>query len=117
MKKLFILSVMLVACNKPKQLTMVQDHLKDDVDTTSFIYKTEVLLGKADHIEDDIKSIFVENKALKTELKTTKDSLKSVTKQLVETRLMVPKKQGFIQKLFKISPDSVAVVQQDTIIK
>lgn len=117
MKKLIlILPLILFSCTQEKSY-----HSKNltpvSLDTLemSIVEKTEMMLQKTEGLEDEIRSTYStkesllrENRQLRIEIKTMKDSLVEVISKL-------PKKQNFIQKVFNIEPDSIEIITIDTI--
>jgi hypothetical protein len=88
----------------------------------SAVVKITESLKKSENIEDNIKCIVETNTTLHTqntklhkELKTTKDSLQKVTYELKETKLKLPKKRNFFQRVLGVAKDSVEVIKTDTI--
>lgn len=91
-------------------------------DSDSTVAKITQTLQKSEHIEEDIihvvkdrAALVVVNKKLTTELQTTKDSLQKVTYELKETKLKIPKKRNFFQRVLGVAKDSVEVIKTDTI--
>lgn len=94
----------------------------DSVSVDSTVAKITQTLQRSENIEKDIKGIVQEratlkseNKKLTTELKTAKDSLQKVTYELKETRLKLPKKRNFFQRVLGVAKDSIEVIKIDTI--
>ena len=77
--------------------------------------KSEGLEHSIKHKIETATSLKKQNSDLKNELTKTKDSIMSLRKELVEVKSKLPKKKNFLQKVFNIAPDSVEVIQIDTV--
>lgn len=132
MKKYFILLACLtvISCkNVQEEECCPENPLVDSVAVEapadipdSTVAKITQTLQKSEHIEEDIihvvkdrAALVVVNKKLTTELQTTKDSLQKVTYELKETKLKLPKKRNFFQRVLGVAKDSVEVIKTDTI--
>jgi len=134
MKKYFILLACLsvIACkNVQEEECCPENPLVDSVtveapadlpNPDSAVAKITETLQKSEHIEEDIvhvvkdrATLVVVNKKLTTELKTTKDSLDKVKVELKETKLKIPKKRNFLQKVLGVAKDSIEVIKTDTV--
>ena len=119
MKKLIlIIPFILFSCSKPTEMKM--EILKDS--SISISDENQILLDKMEHALEETEGLEVEigetyktketlikeNKILKKEIKSMKDSL-------VEIKTKLPKKQNFIQKVFNITPDTIEIITLDTI--
>lgn len=125
MKRLIFTFVLLtlVSCSKtdePVKVTESQEIIVDSV--SQHIERLNQQLEKSNSLEHNIKENIIintkltkKNAELKKELAIAKDSMVSLKKELVEVRSKLPKKKNFIQKIFNISPDSVEVIQVDTL--
>ena len=58
---------------------------------------------------------YTPDEKLVKELKVTKDSLDKVNIELKETKLKLPKKRSFLQKVLGTGKDSVEVIKTDTV--
>jgi regulator of replication initiation timing len=131
---LVVLSFVVFSCSKAKETAEKASVVSQVVeivenDSLTMIEKVEQALSKASDLDKKIKKKVVdvnvltkekkelvsENKTLKVELNTAKDSLASVTEQLVKSKVKVAKKQGFFGKLIGKKPDSIEVEKVDTI--
>lgn len=131
---LVVLSFVVFSCSKAKETTEKASVINEVVsivenDSLTMIEKVEQALSKASDLDKKIekkvvdvkvlakqkKELVTENKTLKVELSTTKDSLASVTERLIKSKVKVAKKQGFFGKLIGKKPDSVEVEKVDTI--
>lgn len=131
---LVVLSFTLVCCSKAKETAEKASVINEVVDivendSLTMIEKVEQALSKASDLDKKIekkvvdvntltvekKALVSENKNLKVELNTTKDSLASVTERLIKSKVKVAKKQGFFGKLIGKKPDSLEVEKIDTI--
>lgn len=134
MKKYFILLACLsvIACkNVQEEECCPENPLVDSAavaapadapNPDSTVAKITQTLQESEHIEQDIihvvqdrASLVVVNKKLTTELKTTKDSLEKVKYELKETKLKLPKKRNFLQRVLGVAKDSVEVIKTDTV--
>ncbi len=133
MRKYFILLACLavVSCKQAQEECCPENPIQDSVAVAasadepiedSAVVKITETLEKSANIEESIKSIVETNVTLHTrntklvkELKTTKDSLDKVTFELKETKLKVPKKRNFFQRVLGVAKDSIEVKQIDTI--
>ena len=132
MRKYFILLACLavVSCKQVEEECCPENPIQDSVIVASkdgpiedsAVVKITETLEKSENVEDNIKHIVedratlkVQNKKLSTELKTTKDSLAKVTFELKETKLKLPKKRNFFQRVLGVAKDSIEVKQIDTI--
>lgn len=132
MKKYLIILACLsvMGCKKAEEACCPEDALVDSVavasmdepNSDSIVVKISETLEKSEDVEQGIQCIVeerttlkVQNKKLSTELKTTKDSLEKVKYELKETKLRIPKKRSFLQKVLGTGKDSVEVIQTDTI--
>ena len=132
MRKYFILLACLsvVGCKQVDETCCpenpIQDSLivapKDEPNPDSAVVKITESLEKSADIEQNIKCIVETNVDLHTkntklvkELKTTKDSLDKVNIELKETKLKLPKKRSFFQKMLGTGKDSVEVIKTDTV--
>ena len=125
MKRLIFTFVLLtlVSCSKtdePVKVTESQEIIVDSV--SQHIERLNQQLEKSNSLEHNIKENIIintkltkKNAELKKELAIAKDSMVSLKKELVEVRSKLPKKKNFIQKIFNIAPDSVEVIQVDTL--
>jgi regulator of replication initiation timing len=132
MRKYFILLACLavVSCKQAEEACCPENPIQDSVMVESSnliledstVIKITETLKKSANVEDNIKGI-VENNVvlhkqntnLTKELKTTKDSLAKVTFELKETKLKLPKKRSFLQKMLGVAKDSIEVIKTDTI--
>jgi len=123
-KYLFILLVVLSSCSKKIEDKKEDLVIKENSIFISYADSVEVALLKTKDIDVEIKHkikqvevLSDENKGLKVELKTAKDSLFSTQEklQILKTSLKVPKKKSFFQKLIGAKTDSVEVEQIDTL--
>ncbi len=123
-KYLFILLVVLSSCSKKIEDKKEDLVIKENSIFISYADSVEVALLKTKDIDVEIKHkikqvevLSDENKGLKVELKTSKDSLFSTQEklQILKTSLKVPKKKSFFQKLIGAKTDSVEVEQIDTL--
>ena len=131
---LVVLSFVVFSCSKAKETAEKASVINEVVDivendSLTMIEKVEQALSKASDLDKKIKKKVVdvntltvekkalvsENKNLKVELNTTKDSLASVTERLIKSKVKVAKKQGFFGKLIGKKPDSLEVEKIDTI--
>jgi len=134
MRKYFILLACLaiVSCKQAEEECCPENPIQDSVMVESSnviledstVTKITQTLEKSANVEDNIKCIVKDNVVLHKqntdltkELKTTKDSLDKVTFELKETKLKLPKKRSFFQKVLGVAKDSVEVKQIDTIAK
>lgn len=135
MKKYFILLACLsvIACKNVEQECCPENPLVDSVavppadapaivEQDSTIAKITQSLQKSENVEQEIQCIIedkailqVQNNKLNKELKVTKDSLQKVTYELRETKLKLPKKRSFFQRVLGVAKDSVEVIKTDTI--
>ena len=132
MRKYFILLACLavVSCKQVEEECCPENPIQDSVMVESSgvvvedsaVVKITETLEKSENVEDNIKHIVedratlkVQNKKLSTELKTTKDSLAKVTFELKETKLKLPKKRNFFQRVLGVAKDSVEVIKTDTV--
>ncbi len=133
MRKYFILLACLVviSCKQTEEACCPENPIQDSVAVAasadepiedSAVVKITETLEKSANIEENIKSIVETNVTLHTkniklvkELKTTKDSLDKVTVELKETKLKLPKKRNFLQRVLGVAKDSIEVKQIDTI--
>jgi len=133
MRKYFILLACLaiVSCKQAEEECCPENPIQDsvmvessnDVLEDSTVTKITQTLEKSANVEDNIKHIVKDNVVLHKqntdltkELKTTKDSLNKVTFELKETKLKLPKKRSFFQKVLGVAKDSVEVIKTDTIL-
>lgn len=113
----------LVSCSKTDEQLKVTESQEIIVDSVSqHIERLNQQLEKSNSLEHNIKEniaintkLTKKNAELKKELAIAKDSMVSLKKELVEVRSKLPKKKNFIQKIFNIAPDSVEVIQVDTL--
>jgi hypothetical protein len=132
MRKYFILLACLaiVSCKQAEEECCPENPIQDSVMVESSnvvledstVTKITQTLEKSANVEDNIKCIVKDNVVLHKqntdltkELKTTKDSLDKVTFELKETKLKLPKKRSFFQKVLGVAKDSVEVKQIDTV--
>ncbi len=133
MKKYFILLACLsiISCKQaeaeccpenPVQDSMMVTASKDEPIEDSAVVRITETLEKSANVEEHIKHIVKDNVVLhkqntnlSEELKTTKDSLDKVTFELKETKLKLPKKRSFLQKVLGVAKDSVEVIKTDTV--
>ena len=132
MRKYFILLACLaaVSCKQVDETCCPENPILDSAaveapadapDTDSAVVKITETLEKSANIEENIKCIVedratlqVQNGKLNKELKTTKDSLEKVRVELKETKLKIPKKRNFFQRVLGVAKDSVEVIKTDT---
>ena len=88
--------------NLLKKVEKFEENIKNVVETSSKLTTEKVGLLQV-------------NTQLKTELKSTKDSLERVKYELKETKLKLPKKRNFLQKVLGVAKDSIEVIKTDTI--
>lgn len=133
MRKYFILlaCLVVVSCKQAKETCCPENPLVDSAavvapasepSSDSAVVKITETLEKSANIEENIKCIVedkatlqIQNGKLHKELKTTKDSLQKVTTELKETKLKLPKKRNFFQRVLGVARDSVEVIQRDTV--
>ena len=132
MKKYLIILACLsiIGCKQAEETCCPEDTLVDSMavatasepNSDSIVVKISETLEKSENVEQGIQCIVeerttlkVQNKKLSTELKTTKDSLEKVKYELKETKLRIPKKRSFLQKVLGTGKDSVEVIKTDTI--
>ncbi len=132
MRKYFILLACLaiVSCKQAEEECCPENPIQDSVMVESSnvvledstVTKITQTLEKSANVEDNIKCIVKDNVVLHKqntdltkELKTTKDSLDKVTFELKETKLKLPKKRSFFQKVLGVAKDSIEVKQIDTV--
>ena len=123
-KYLFILLVVLSSCSKKIEDKKNDLIIIEDSSMVSYSDSVEIKLLKTKDIDvhikhkiQQVKVLNIENKNLKVELKTTKDSLTSTQKalEISKTSIKAPKKKSFFQKLVGAKTDSVEVVKIDTL--
>lgn len=132
MAKYFILlaCLVLISCKQVPETCCPENPMLDSVVTASAdepnpdsaVVRITETLEKSANIEQNIQCIVedrqtlqVQNTKLNKELKTTKDSLQKVTIELKETKLKLPKKRNFFQRVLGVAKDSVEVIQRDTV--
>lgn len=117
MKKIIlIIPITFFACTK--EPVKINESFVDStltIDNVTVLDKAEAALQHTEGLEHEIKktyktkeTLLKENKQLKQEIKSIKDSLVKVVNKL-------PKKKNLIQKVFNIAPDSVEVITIDTL--
>lgn len=121
-KYLFILLVIFTFCSKKTEDKKNNLVIEEDSIVVSYADSVEIALTKTKDIDVDIKQkikevkvLKDENKILKVELKSTKDSLISTQKKLNVYIVKVPKKKNFFQRLIGSKTDSIEVQKVDTI--
>ena len=133
MRKYFILLACLtiVSCKQAEETCCPENPIQDSVMVESSnivagdsaVVKITETLQKSENIEENIKCIVETNVTLHSqntklvkELKTTKDSLDKVTFELKETKLKLPKKRNFLQRVLGVAKDSIEVIKTDTVL-
>lgn len=128
---IFILAcVLAVSCKSDIEACCPDNPLVDSTaapsastpDQDSLVVRITQSLQSSESIGNDIKTIIQDKVALQAandkltvDLSTTKDSLKKVSYELRETRLKVPKKRNFLQRLVGVARDSVEVIKVDSV--
>ena len=119
MKKLILISLILIACSKKSVETKESFTDSISLDTVNMIEKTEAALQHTEGLETQIKETYKtkeillkENNTLKQEIQIIKDSLVAKENQLAEVKKKLPKKKNLIEKVFNIGPDSIEVVEK-----
>lgn len=121
MRKIFILFVLLVSCNK-HNVTKEENNVEIDSTFSNNVENMDSLLIKTEGLEEDVKQVVhqkdvfkVENSNLKTEnfdlkeeIAVTKDSLLIVNKKIKEYK--IPKKRSFFDKVLGVKKDSTIVI-------
>lgn len=132
MRKYFILlaCLVIVSCKQAEEECCPENPIQDSVMVESSnviledstVTKITQTLEKSANVEDNIKCIVKDNVVLHKqntdltkELKTTKDSLDKVTFELKETKLKLPKKRNFFQRVLGVAKDSIEVIKTDTV--
>lgn len=123
------LGLLMVACGKKEEIvkestgSVAETLVVQMVDSVSLhIDAVNAQLQKSAGLENNIKqkietasTLKQQNSELKKELTRTKDSIQCLKKELIEVRSKLPKKKTFLQKVFNIAPDSVDVIEVDTV--
>ena len=121
MKKLILtIPFILFSCTQENHIPVKSNsstYLDTLVADSDMIEKTELMLEKTKDIEKEIEETYHTKEILIKENKVLKQELNEVTKELIETKSKLPKKQNFIQKVLNIKPDSIEVTTIDTIQK
>jgi peptidoglycan hydrolase CwlO-like protein len=121
MKKLiFILPFILFSCSKSVETKMevfedsmvVESSLSDSL---TVLNKAEAALQHTEGLEYQIKETYKSKETLLKENKQLKAEIKSIKDSLVEVKKRLPKKKNFLQKVFNIKPDTIEVITIDTI--
>ena len=121
MKKLiFILPFILFSCSKSVETKMevfedsmvVESSLSDSL---TVLNKAEAALQHTEGLEYQIKDTYKSKETLLKENKQLKAEIKSIKDSLVEVKKRLPKKKNFLQKVFNIKPDTIEVTTIDTI--
>lgn len=120
MKKIIlILPLIMLACSEEEMLKkeLFVDSMTTEAPSGSedMIEKTESALQHTEGLEEEIKETYKTKETLLKENKQLKKEIKSMKDSLVEIKSKLPKKQSFIQKVFKIKPDSIEIKTVDTI--
>lgn len=132
MRKYFILlaCLLVVSCKQTEETCCPENPIQDSTVVASAdepiedstVVKITQTLEKSANIEENIKCIVETNATLHSqntklvkELKTTKDSLDKVSFELKETKLKLPKKRNFLQRMLGVAKDSVEVIQKDSV--
>ncbi len=132
MRKYFILlsCLAVISCKQVEEECCPENPIQDSVivaskdepiEDSAVVKITETLEKSANveehikHIVDDNVVLHKQNTNLSAELKTTKDSLAKVTYELRETKLKLPKKRNFFQRVLGVAKDSIEVIKTDTI--
>lgn len=120
MKKLILLSVFFIACSKSTETKMeiFNDSMpatESSSPNTTALEQAEVALQHTEGLEYQIKETYKSKETLLKENKQLKAEIKSMKDSLVEVKKRLPKKKNFIQKVFNIKPDTIEVVTLDTI--
>lgn len=120
MKKItLILPLIMLACSEEEMLKKESfvDSMTTEAPSESedMIEKTENVLQQTEGLEEEIKQTYKTKETLLKENKQLKKEIKSMKDSLIEVKSKLPKKQSFIQKVFKIKPDSIEIKTVDTI--
>lgn len=121
MKKLiFIIPIIILACSKPVETKMEISNDSMAVESSSsdsltVLEQAEAALQHTEGLEYQIKETYKSKETLLKENKQLKAEIKSMKDSLVEVKKRLPKKKNFIQKVFNIKPDTIEVVTIDTI--
>jgi peptidoglycan hydrolase CwlO-like protein len=84
-------------------------------DSLTVLNKAEAALQHTEGLEYQIKETYKSKETLLKENKQLKAEIKSIKDSLVEVKKRLPKKKNFLQKVFNIKPDTIEVTTIDTI--